>query len=111
MVHSRCVPQTAIGIRGTPASWAIRAAPDLKLFSVKDCEIVASGKTPTISPDRSDSRACAYAVSPCLRSTGMCFIPRISGPETLWRKTDSFAMKRTSRFCGSAARPLKTKSR
>ena len=64
-----------------------------------------------ISPERSDSSACAYAASPCVRSTGMCFIPRISGPEILCRKTDSFAMKRTRRFWGSAASPVKMKSR
>jgi hypothetical protein len=58
LVHRRWVPHSAIGISGTPASWAMRAAPDLKLFRVKDWEIVASGKTPTISPDRSDSSAC-----------------------------------------------------
>ena len=37
-------------------------------------------------------------------------MPRISGPEILWRKTESFAMNRTRRFCGSAASPLKMKS-
>ena len=105
------MPHTAIGISGTPASWAMRAAPDLKLFSVNDWEIVASGKTPTISPERRESSACAYAVSPCLRSTGMCFMLRISGPEILCRNTDSFAMKRTRRFCGRATRPSKMKSR
>lgn len=78
---------------------------------MNDSEMVASGNTPTISPERSEASACAYASSPCLRSTGMCFIPRISGPETLCRKTDSFAMKRTSRFCGRAASPVKMKSR
>lgn len=65
LVHSRWVPHRAMGMRGTPASWAMRAAPDLKLFSVKDCEMVASGKTPTISPERNESSACWYAVSPC----------------------------------------------
>ncbi len=59
LVQIRCVPQSAIGISGTPASWARRAAPDLKLFSVNDWEMVASGKTPTISPERSDRSACA----------------------------------------------------
>jgi hypothetical protein len=83
----------------------------LKLFSVKDCEIVASGKTPMISPARSDSSAWRYAASPWARSTGMCFIPRISGPEILCRNTESLAMKRTRRFWGSAARPEKMKSR
>ena len=48
---------------------------------------------------------------PSERSTGMCFIARISGPDTLCRNTDSFAMKRTSRLDGSAASPQKTKSR
>ncbi|PBD01044.1 hypothetical protein BX281_9188 [Streptomyces sp. Ag82_O1-15] len=38
-------------------------------------------------------------------------MPRISGPEILCRKTDSFAMKRTRRFCGKVARPSKMKSR
>ncbi len=59
LVHSRWVPHSAIGISGTPASCASRAAPDLKLFKVKDCEMVASGNTPTISPARNEASACA----------------------------------------------------
>ena len=47
------LPQTTVGSRGTPASRAIRAAPVLKSLSSKDVEMVASGKTPTISPARS----------------------------------------------------------
>lgn len=57
-VQTRWVPQSAIGISGTPASWASRAAPVLKPLSVNDWEMVASGKTPMISPARSDSSAC-----------------------------------------------------
>lgn len=89
----------------------MRAAPDLKLLRVNDWEIVASGNTPMISPERSESSACWYADSPCARSTGMCFIARISGPDTVCRNTDSFAMNRTRRFCGRAVRPAKMKSR
>lgn len=73
--------------------------------------MVASGKTPMISPLRSASSACAYACMPSERSTGMCFMARISGPDTLCRKTDSLAMNRTRRLAGSVVRPQKTKSR
>ncbi len=111
LVHTRWVPHRATGSIGTWASCAMRAAPVLNFLSVKDCEIVASGKTPTISPRRSASTACRKACSPWARSTGMCFIARISGPDTLWRKTDSLAMNRTSRLDGRADTPAKTKSR
>jgi 1-acyl-sn-glycerol-3-phosphate acyltransferase len=50
LVHSRWVPQRAIGSSGTPASAAIRAAPVLNFFRVNERLMVASGKTPTTSP-------------------------------------------------------------
>ena len=56
-VQTRCEPQITVGNSGTPASAAIRAAPALKSLSSKDRLIVASGKTPTISPDRNASTA------------------------------------------------------
>ena len=59
--------------------------------------MVASGKTPTSSPALSIASASRNAPDPADRSTGMWCIPRISGPETGWRKTDSLAMNRTSR--------------
>ena len=57
LVQTRCDPQIVIGSNGTPASCAIRAAPLLNSLSSKEREIVASGKTPTISPRRSASTA------------------------------------------------------
>ncbi|SHW01488.1 Uncharacterised protein [Mycobacteroides abscessus subsp. abscessus] len=42
---------------GTPASWAIRAAPVLNSLSSKLRLMVASGYTPTISPLRRLSTA------------------------------------------------------
>ena len=96
---------------GTPASAAIRAAPFLKSLSSKEREIVASGKTPTISPSRSDATAAAYDPAPAARSTGMCFIPRMSGPLTRCVKTVSLAMNRTSRPDLWAARPAYAKSK
>ena len=56
---------------------------------------MASGNTPTISPARSARMAAANASPPLCRSTGMCRMPRISGPATRWPKIDFFAMKRT----------------
>ena len=50
LVISRWVPHSATGISGTPASAAIRAAPDLSSLTSKEREIVASGKIPTTSP-------------------------------------------------------------
>ncbi len=38
-------------------------------------------------------------------------MPRISGPEIRLSNTSCLAMKRTSRFDGSAANPAKMKSR
>jgi hypothetical protein len=57
LVFSSCVPQVTIGIRGTPASAAIRTAPVLSSLISKERLIVASGKMPTISPDRAYSTA------------------------------------------------------
>ena len=93
------------GSIGTPASCAIRAAPFLNALSSKEREIVASGKTPTISPSRRNRTACAYDAAPADRSTGMCFMARISGPLTLCVNTLSLAMNRTKRRAGRAAYP------
>ena len=57
LVQTRCEPQMMVGSSGTPASAAIRAAPALKSLSSKDRLMVASGKTPTISPARRASTA------------------------------------------------------
>ena len=57
LVKIRWLPQTTHGSSGTPASSAIRAAPVLNSLSSQLSEIVASGKTPTISPRRSASTA------------------------------------------------------
>ena len=56
---------------GTPASIAIRVAPCLKGSSSSDGLMVASGKTPTISPARRASTAALYEAAPASRSTGM----------------------------------------
>src|SRR4051794_1231207 len=56
-VKIRWLPQITTGRIGTPASIAIRAAPVLNSLRSNDCEIVASGKTPTISPSASDFTA------------------------------------------------------
>jgi hypothetical protein len=74
--------------------------------------MVASGKTPTISPDLSACHGERYesAAAPC-RSTGMCRMPRMRGPLTLWSKTSFLAMKRTSRPALRTASPAKVKSR
>ena len=50
LVQIRCAPQTITGTIGTPASTAIRAAPDLNSLISKLRLIVASGYTPTSSP-------------------------------------------------------------
>ena len=111
MVQTRWEPQITTGRIGTPASIAIRAAPVLNSLSSNEREIVASGKTPTISPERSASTAAAYDAAPAVRSTGMWCIPRMSGPLTGWEKTLSLAMNRTSRPDFWAARPAYAKSK
>ena len=50
LLHTRCEPQMVVGRIGTPASCAIRTAPGLNSLSSNERDIVASGKTPTISP-------------------------------------------------------------
>ena len=52
LVIIRWVPHRMTGTRGTPASAAMRTAPDLNSLSSIDREIVASGKIPTASPRR-----------------------------------------------------------
>ena len=91
---------------------AIRTAPDFSSLTVNDWLIVASGKTPTISPDFRYFSAVRNEAVPDSRSTGMWCMPRISGPPTLSRKTPSLAMNRVSRrppFHGAS--PAKMKSR
>ncbi len=56
-VHTRCDPQMTMGTTGTPASFAIRAAPDRNALSSKLRLIVSSGNTPTSCPARSASTA------------------------------------------------------
>jgi hypothetical protein len=80
-------------------------APALNSLSSNDRLIVASGKTPTISPARSAATAARNEFAPASRSTGMCRMPRISGPDTRWSKTSCLAMNRTSRPAGRAASP------
>jgi len=75
----------------------------LNVLSWNDRLIVASGKTPTISPARCAATASRYDAAPASRSTGMWCMPRISGPEILCLKTTSLAMNRTNRFDGWAA--------
>ena len=104
-VQTRCDPQITTGSSGTAASAAIRAAPDLNSFSSKDRLIVASGNTPTSSPPASAPTAFAYDAAPSDRSTGMCRIPRSSGPATGCANTSCLAMNRTTRFTSSAAYP------
>jgi len=111
LVQSRCGPQTAIGMIGTFALRAMRTAPVFSSLTVNDSLIVASGKTPTTSPSFNAVVASRKDAAPASRSTGMCRIPRISGPLILWSKTDFLAMNRTSRFAGWAPRPQKMKSR
>ena len=96
---------------GTPAWTAIRAAPALRSLTVKLVLIVASGKTPTTSPSLSARTAASNAAAPALRSTGMCCMARMNGPENQWSKTADLAMNRTSRCCGSAPSPRKVKSK
>jgi hypothetical protein len=76
----------------------------------KDREMVASGKMPTISPFLAASSATRNDSAPAARSTGMCFIPRMSGPATGFFQMESLAMKRTYRPAGFAPRPAKMKS-
>ncbi|COX47415.1 Uncharacterised protein [Mycobacterium tuberculosis] len=71
MGQIRCAPQTIMGIIGTCASSAIRAAPVLNSRSSRLRLIVASGCNPTSSPARNRCTATAYASAPTLRSTGM----------------------------------------
>ena len=52
LVIIRWVPHSTTGTSGTPASAAIRTAPDLSSLSSIAREIVASGKIPTHSPAR-----------------------------------------------------------
>ena len=58
-------PQVTTGTIGTPASIAIRAAPDFIGIGVNACEIVASGKTPTSSPSCSAVTAAAKRGRTC----------------------------------------------
>lgn len=111
LVHNRCVPHSAIGTTGTPASAAIRTAPDLMSFTVNDRLIVASGNTPTTSPAFRRSTASRYEARPAPRSTEMWCMPRMSGPATRLPKISFFAMNRTRRFAGCAPSPQKMKSR
>ncbi len=105
LVQTRWEPQIAMGISGTSADCAIRTAPLLKSLSSNAREMVASGKTPTISPALSACTAARKEDAPAPRSTGMWCMPRISGPPTPWWNTCSLAMNRTRRFAGRAASP------
>jgi hypothetical protein len=82
----------------------------LNSFSSNDRLMVASGKTPTISPSFRYWIACRYEPAPAPRSTGMWCMARISGPEYRLRKSTSLAMNRTSRLLGWAPNPPITKS-
>ena len=93
-VHTRCAPQITTGMTGTCASYAMRAAPDLKSLISKLRLIVASGYTPTSAPRRSLATAAWNESVPAVRSTGMCLSARMIGPVTLLSKTSFFAMKR-----------------
>ena len=95
LVHTRWAPQIVVGSTGTPATCAIFTAPGLNSLSSNERDIVASGNTPTISPARSARMAAANASPPLCRSTGMCRMPRMSGPATRWPKIDFLAMNRT----------------
>jgi len=104
-VHTRCDPQMIMGITGTPASFAMRAAPERKVLSSKLRLMVSSGNTPTSSPAFNASTASRYDSWASPRSTGMCFMARIMGPEILWSKTSFFAMKRMYRLVARAGIP------
>ena len=80
LVATRCPPQTAAGMIGTPDWTAIRAAPALRSLTVKLVLIVASGKTPTTLPSFSARTAASNAAAPALRSTGMCCMARMKRP-------------------------------
>jgi hypothetical protein len=90
---------------------AAGTAPDFSSLTVKDWLIVASGKMPTSSPAFKAFSAARNDADPASRSTGMWLMPRISGPETLLRNTESFAMNRVSRPTWTLASPAKMKSR
>ena len=62
LVISRCPPQTATGMTGTPASAARRTAPVFRSRTLNDALTPASGNTPMISPSRS---ACTAAAIGC----------------------------------------------
>ena len=97
---------------GAPASMAILADPENALRGTKERLIVPSTNMPTTSPWASASDACSNAS--CTRpprSTGMCFIPRMRGPEIGCSKISRLAAKRTRRPDGIAPAPTKTKSR
>jgi hypothetical protein len=83
LVRIRCVPHTAHGTSGAPAASAIRAAPVFPGRGTNERLMVPSGNMPTTWPRRSrstESRTASRAWP--YRSTGMCFIARISGPAT-----------------------------
>ena len=82
---------------GTPASSAMRAAPDLNSLISKLRLIVASGYTPTNSPALSISQAWSNDAAPLPRSTGMWRRLRMIGPVILWSNTSFLAMNRTLR--------------
>ena len=101
-----------IGMSGTFAVRAMRTAPFLISLISSDRLMVASGKTPTSSPAFSAATASRKAADPASRSTGMCFMPRMSGPATGCLKMPSFAMNRTRRWpTRSAGTPPRAKSR
>ncbi len=105
LVINRCVPQSTIGISGTPARSAIRTAPVLRSLISIAREIVASGKMPTSSPRSRCRNASASDASPSARSTAMCRQARMIGPLTLWSNSSRLAMKRTRRPIRSGATP------
>ena len=110
LVHSRCGPQSTIGISGTLPPGQPRGT-GLEGLDGERLAMVASGKTPMISPARSAVLACRYAALPCFTIHRDVIHARMSGPQTRCPNIAFFAMKRTSRLDGSAASPAKTKSR
>ena len=92
LVHTRWDPQMVTGRIGTPASAAIRTAPDLNPLISKLRLIVASGNTPTSSPARRRLTASSNEPRPAVRSTGMCLSSRMIGPATGWSNTSALAM-------------------
>ena len=70
----------------------------LKIFDEECPTDCCLGKTPMTSPSRSASRGIVISIGPGGAIDRNVVHPRISGPETLFLNTESFAMNRTRRL-------------